>query len=374
MGPLLACHLVLAVKAMSLRGRMMDRARSSRRRVLPVYIAPGAWPSAPSPIPGSSNKIQYAFTAPSELAFVKDVKRCGSFVHLISEDNNVREGMVGCVVDVALAKVADSGSSGAIVGVCSDFEARCVLEEIVKEFPYAAARVGPWLDDSHIDEDDALSAYDVVEDDDLTTADAVDLARARCVRALNEALSLADSLDPNLGAVDQAYSPRTCGVFAEAQEKLEKAASAAKFDDDAEHRDRVLGFTLLAMCGATSSLVSKCVLTRSASRRYAAIARYLEPLRAELAAVTALKSPEYEPAPPRPAPTNAPPALALLRPGRRLSYWWSDEEQWASASVVGVDPDTPFHYLVDFDGPNTGRPSSLPLAGADRWRWKLLPL
>ena len=193
---------------------------------------------------------------------------------------------------------------------------------------------------------------------------------------------------------------------------LKAAAEAAEeenpFLDDAEaaaaseQRDRNLGFRCLALVDAPASVRRQCLLTRSASRRYAAVARHVLPLYKELAAVSALGAPEPPPA--RPAPTDAPLAFAALRPGRRLRYWWSEEVGWSSGVVVdasgggetareprislgssGTRPlnaprifgsragDDGVDVAVAFDGDDAST-KRLPLLSADRGRWKLLPL
>lgn len=347
-----------------------------RRRVLPIYVPPVDRPSVPAPIPGDvSRKLRYTFKdSASQLAFVQDVARYGAFVHVPRPEegafNGVREGTIGCVVDATMASVAEG--DGAVVGVCASIDNRCVVEQIVKEFPYAAARVSPLFDTSTFSEDDVedpLSAYDFVEDDEecLTT---VEKARERCTTVLDEALRLADGLEPHFGNAEfAAMRTRAANLVAETD------------DDDEERYDRTVSFSLLSISGAPPSLIELCLLTKSAARRYAAIARHLEPIRAELSAVTSLKPQSYQPPPPRPAPMNPSLSIALLRPGRRLSYWWSDQDQWSQATIHGLDPEQPNNYLVAFD--TTPRDDdalsdefvSLPLASPqERWRWKLLPL
>lgn len=329
--------------------------RPLRGRVLPVYVSPSR-PDTPTPIPGSPQKLRYTLRAPAELALVKDAARSGAFVHVFQR---AQPGAVGCVVEVQMANVADD--VGVIVGTCADPDARVRLDGVVKEFPYVAARLALALDETTLTEEDPLSAYDVVEDDDLGDTDTVDRMRNGCVKALDDALQLAQRLEPNLGA-DAIGAP---GEFCRMRKRLAELAE----EDDDERGHRALSFSLLSMAGAPRDLVEKCLLSTSVARRYAAITRHLNPIVAELAAVQALSDNRPD-GPPRPAPRNAPLALALLRPGRRLLYWW-DHDTWVKAVVVEGDPESPANFLLDFDG-GKGR-LSLPLAGVDRSRWKLLP-
>ena len=77
--------------------------------------------------------------------------------------------------------------------------------------------------------------------------------------------------------------------------------------------------------------------------------------------------------PPRPAPSDAPLAFAALRPGRRVSYWWSEDLGWASGTVKATPASE--SVTIDFDAPEGDvEVRHLPLLSADRARWKLLPL
>jgi len=100
------------------------------------------------------------------------------------------------------------------------------------------------------------------------------------------------------------------------------------------------------------------------------VARCVAPLRSELAAIASLLGASAAGRPPRPAPVDAPLAFAALRPGRALSYYWSDDLGWA-AGVCAAAPASD-RVPVDFDG--GGDTKHLPLLVDDRARWKLPPL
>eukprot|EP00633_Aureoumbra_lagunensis_P008249 CAMPEP_0197308308 /NCGR_PEP_ID=MMETSP0891-20130614/6649_1 /TAXON_ID=44058 ORGANISM="Aureoumbra lagunensis, Strain CCMP1510" /NCGR_SAMPLE_ID=MMETSP0891 /ASSEMBLY_ACC=CAM_ASM_000534 /LENGTH=357 /DNA_ID=CAMNT_0042792611 /DNA_START=155 /DNA_END=1225 /DNA_ORIENTATION=+ len=311
-------------QSLSLRSEMAGRNQFKRRqRVLPLY-APPETPIIPCPIPGGPSTLEYKFLAPSELAFVKDLSRSGAFVHQITSS-------VGVIVDVLMARVADDGTSGAVVGRCRQVDARCAVGDLVKSFPYSAARIIPLsdsidsFDEFNIDtkeEEDPLSPYDILLADENESFDE-NTARSHCAQIFDECLQMAHILDPYLGAIDHMGTPQQQSEFSRMRARLEHAV-----------HDHDLAFTLLAMMCAPPKLVRNCLATTSPARRYSAISRYLNPIRNELAALVALKSTHHKPPEPRPAPFNAPIKHLLLRSGRRLRYWYSDELKWRPATVL----------------------------------------
>ena len=73
-------------------------------------------------------------------------------------------------------------------------------------------------------------------------------------------------------------------------------------------------------------------------------------------------------------------AFAALRPGRRLAYWWSDAAGWCAGECgvlwrTGDTEDGSVEVKFDSAPGETGSVTQrLELLGADRGRWKLLPL
>ena len=231
----------------------------------------------------------------------------------------------GCVVDVRLAEVSDEGQAAVV--------ASCALQ--MRESPWDGSPrpripARPTLEDTDfLYADDVLAAYDVIEEDEPSTSK----ARNDCVDLLEATLELCDKLRPTLGAVDAFGTETSEGEYARMAQRLREAV--AKDDDEAdEERDRRLSFLCLSLVDAPDELRRRCLATRSAARRYAAVQRFLRPLHRELSAACALGVSQTPP-PPCPCPVDAPLAFAALRPGRRLAYWWSDAAGWC-AGECGV--------------------------------------
>ncbi|KAH8086684.1 hypothetical protein JL720_7123 [Aureococcus anophagefferens] len=272
------------------------------------------------PVPGLKRRLRYALSGAAQVAFVGDLKKYGACVRLLDDGT-------GVVCDVALAEVADDGSAAAVVAGCEDLDARVAIGRTAKEFPYTAVECGPCADDEAPREDDPLAPYDVV--------DGLEEARAAC-------------LD------EDAF--------------LDGAAAAA----DRERRERCFSFAMLALVDAPDGVASNCVRSRSAARRYAAVARHAGPLYKELAAIASLMAAAAESGR-RGRASDAPLAFAALRPGRRVSYWWSEDLGWASGTVKATPASE--SVTIDFDAPEGDvEVRHLPLLSADRARWKLLPL
>lgn len=327
------------VAAVQLRGTT----KFERRRCLPVF-SPSARPDTPIPIPGDRNVLTYTLPK-SQVDFARSVRRMGSFVHVLSGD-------IGCVVDVAMAHVADDESSAAVKGVC---RGRCRLGPFVNGGVYVEP-VGP----DELTDDDPLLDFAL---DDMELDDARDL----CASTLSEVLFLAQLVDPNLGAIDNFGDPKP-GVFEDMRSRLADA-----LNEDTEDK---ISFALLALAGGPAELTASCVASTSAARRYSALVSFLSDVRDDLATLQALAdiSDTYKPPPPRPCSSNVPVCLALLQKGRRIAYWWGrGEDNWVTATVRGMDKDG--NYVVNFDvkGYSKRDKVPLPLATVDKDRWFLLP-
>merc|ERR1719478_616332 len=84
--------------------------------------------------------------------------------------------------------------------------------------------------------------------------------------------------------------------------KMRLMEAVSKDDDEAdEERDRRLSFLCLSLVDAPDELRRRCLATRSAARRYAAVQRFLRPLHRELSAACALGA-SSTPPPPTPCP------------------------------------------------------------------------
>ena len=340
-----------------------------RKRTLPVYRPPDS-PATPLPVPGSSRTLRYQPEGAANAQLVRDLQQYGALVVVIGDGD---EEPIGCVVDVRLAEVSDEGQA-AVVASCSSSNARVSLGRIAKAFPYTAREVSTLEDTDFLYADDVLAAYDVIEEDEPSTSK----ARNDCVDLLEATLDLCDKLRPTLGAVDAFGTESGEGEYARMAQRLREAV--AKDDDEAdEERDRRLSFLCLSLVDAPDELRRRCLATRSAARRYAAVQRFLRPLHRELSAACALGVSQTPP-PPCPCPVDAPLAFAALRPGRRLAYWWSDAAGWCAGEcgVLWRTGDTEDGSVeVKFDaapGESGSVAQRLELLGADRGRWKLLPL
>ena len=275
--------------------------------------------------------------------------------------------------EAVLSQVSDEGQA-AVVASCSSANARVSLGRVAKAFPYTAREVSTLEDTDFLYADDVLAAYDVVEDDEPSTSK----ARTACVDLLEATLELCDALRPTLGAIDAFGAETAEGEYARMKRRLLEAVSKDDEEQD-EERDRRLSFFCLSLVDAPDELRRRCLATRSAARRYAAVQRFLRPLHRELSAACALGA-SSTPPPPTPCPVDAPLAFAALRPGRRLAYWWSDAAGWCAGEcgVLWRTGDTEDGSVeVNFDsapGETGSVAQRLELLGADRGRWKLLPL
>ena len=408
----IAALLWLAKMAMSLQ---MSMTPNRRQRILPVY-APDYWDRlVPIPIPGDeTRKLRYSFERPADLEFVKEVKRYGAFVQVVSEKDEMdvwgeEKDRVGVIVDVALADVAQG--KGAVVGRCRE---RCVLKRVVRQFPFQtchfeiledhedeyedlAAAPPPMAyfqenltaeealmkrleaDAAEEESRDALGVMEVLEDsiDDPLYKD-IEEARSTCYKVMDTTLAYAAKVDPNFGTIDA-----TTGV---ALSESEYDRMRTRLRDAYQADQRNFGFVVMSMAGLPSHSVRMALTSKNAARRYAYLAHVIRPIAdelADLAARNALTNATSQ-LPPRPAPINAAPTLALLRPGRRLRYWWSDEAKWKPATIVSMSAhklkDSNFNlnagidYYLQFDHQPKGRFITFPLAGADRFRFYPLAL
>ena len=373
-----------------------------RKRTLPVY-RPADSPATPLPVPGSSRTLRYQPEGAANAQLVRDLQQYGALVVVIGDGD---DEPIGCVVDVRLAEVrkrrpcvftrllerrcrvvyfsnsrpsprlsqvSDEGQA-AVVASCTSSNARVSLGRIAKAFPYTAREVSTLEDTDFLYADDVLAAYDVVEDDEPSTSK----ARTACVDLLEATLELCDALRPTLGKIDAFGAETAEGEYARMKRRLLEAV--AKDDDEVdEERDRRLSFFCLSLVDAPDELRRRCLATRSAARRYAAIQRFLRPLHRELSAACALGA-SSTPPPPTPCPVDAPLAFAALRPGRRLAYWWSDAAGWCAGECgvlwrTGDAEDGSVEVKFDSAPGETGSVTQrLELLGADRGRWKLLPL
>ena len=272
-----------------------------------------------------------------------------------------------------LAQVSDEGQA-AVVASCTSSNARVSLGRVAKAFPYTAREVSTLEDTDFLYADDVLAAYDVVEDDEPSTSK----ARTACVDLLEATLELCDALRPTLGGIDAFGTETAEGEYARMKRRLLEAVSKDDEEQD-EERDRRLSFFCLSLVDAPDELRRRCLATRSAARRYAAVQRFLRPLHRELSAACALGA-SSTPPPPTPCPVDAPLAFAALRPGRRLAYWWSDAAGWCAGECgvlwrTGDTEDGSVEVKFDSAPGETGSVTQrLELLGADRGRWKLLPL
>ena len=373
-----------------------------RKRTLPVYRPPDS-PATPLPVPGSSRTLRYQPEGAANAQLVRDLQQYGALVVIIGDGD---EEPIGCVVDVRLAEVrkrrprvfmsgallerrcrvvsfsnlrpfrsqvSDEGQA-AVVASCTSSNARVSLGRVAKAFPYTAREVSTLEDTDFLYADDVLAAYDVVEDDEPSTSK----ARTACVDLLEATLELCDALRPTLGAIDAFGAETTEGEYSRMKRRLLEAVNKDDEEQD-EERDRRLSFFCLSLVDAPDELRRRCLATRSAARRYAAVQRFLRPLHRELSAACALGA-SSTPPPPTPCPVDAPLAFAALRPGRRLAYWWSDAAGWCAGEcgVLWRTGDTEDGSVeVQFDaapGESGSVVQRLELLGADRGRWKLLPL
>ena len=367
---LLAVAGVGALRSAPSRFANRGSAASARKRILPVLRPEGGAPAL-MPVPGLKRRLRYALSGAAQVAFVGDLKKYGACVRLLDDGT-------GVVCDVALAEVADDGSAAAVVAGCEDLDARVAIGRTAKEFPYTAVECGPCADDEALIEDDPLAPYDIVDG-----LGSVEDEREKCFGVLKRTLELCDRIDGALGAVDGLGEPLPEGEYRRMLDRLEAARNACLDEDafldgaaaaaDRERRERRFSFAMLALIDAPDGVASNCVRSRSAARRYAAVARHAGPLYKELAAIASLMAAAAGKRPPRPAPSDAPLAFAALRPGRRVSYWWSEDLGWASGTVKATPASE--SVTIDFDAPEGDvEVRHLPLLSADRARWKLLPL
>ncbi|KAH8059405.1 hypothetical protein JL722_5431 [Aureococcus anophagefferens] len=343
---LLAVAGVGALRSAPSRFANRGSAASARKRILPVLRPEGGAPAL-MPVPGLKRRLRYALSGAAQVAFVGDLKKYGACVRLLDDGT-------GVVCDVA-AEVADDGSAAAIVAGCEDLDARVAIGRTAKEFPYTAVECGPCADDEAPREDDPLAPYDVVDG-----LGSVEDEREKCFGVLKRTLELCDRIDGALGAARRGAACLDEDAF------LDGAAAAA----DRERRERCFSFAMLALVDAPDGVASNCVRSRSAARRYAAVARHAGPLYKELAAIASLMAAAAESGR-RAAPSDAPPSPRW--PGRRVSYWWSEDLGWASGTVKATPASE--SVTIDFDAPEGDvEVRHLPLLSADRARWKLLPL
>ncbi|KAH8047314.1 hypothetical protein JL722_13125 [Aureococcus anophagefferens] len=274
---------------------------ASARKRILPVLRPEGGAPALMPVPGLKRRLRYALSGAAQVAFVGDLKKYGACVRLLDDGT-------GVVCDVALAEVADDGSAAAVVAGCEDLDARVAIGRTAKEFPYTAVECGPCADD--------------------------EAPRGRPAGAL-----------------------RRAGACLDEDAFLDGAAAAA----DRERRERRFSFAMLALVDAPDGVASNCVRSRSAARALARHAPALQGARGH-------REPHGRGGgkrPPRPAPSDAPLAFAALRPGRRVSYWWSEDLGWASGTVKATPASE--SVAIDFDAPEGDvEVRHLPLLSADR--------
>ena len=334
----------------------------TRKRTLPVYRPPDS-PANPLPVPGTSRSLRYQPEGAANAQLVKDLKQYGAMVVVIGDGE---DEPIGCVVDVRLAEASDDGTC-AIIAQCASSNARVSLGRVAKSFPYTAREVAPLSDTDALDADDVLAAYDVIEEDSIATVN----ARKGCIEVLTTTLDLCASLRPSLGAIDAFGTEIKEGEYMRMTARLLEAVEAQD-EEDGEERDRRLSFLCLSLVDAPDELRRRCLATRSAARRYAAVARFLKPLQRELSAACMLGVATAAPA--APCPVDAPLAFAALRQGRRLAYWWSDALGWCAGEASYAEDGAVDIVFDAAPGESSSATQRLELLGADRARWKLLPL
>ncbi|KAH8066865.1 hypothetical protein JL721_8057 [Aureococcus anophagefferens] len=205
-----------------------------------------------------------------------------------------------------VAFVGDLKKYGACVRLLDDGTG--VVCGVSSPVPYTAVECGPCADDEAPSEDDPLAPYDVVDG-----LGSVEDEREKCFGVLKRTLELCDRIDGALRAVDGLGEPLPEGEYGDA-----RSPRAACLDEDAR------------------------------SGALARVARHAGPLYKELAAIASLMAAAAGKRPPRPRRATRP-RLRGAPPGRRVSYWWSEDLGWASGTVKATPASE--SVTIDFDAP-----------------------
>lgn len=286
------------------------------------------------PIPFDRRVTTYRFTRPMHLELMKAVleteEKC--FFHAVQKPSkDGLGGAIGCLARVVSvveesAVEEEDDSSPHPLRVATVCAARGRVEAIESTRPFATARVAQVRDERL---DDGL--------------------RGEAFDALRSVVELSSKIEQRGLFADQAEDTLR-EIRVELDQRFESPETAS--------------FFLVAKTQLPHSAATDAVATLDSSKRFQIALDFLEPLRAELAAKAAIDSLSSSSS--SSSSSDSPPLL--LSKGQRVSFFWSTQDGWFDATIVGVREPRTGWYKVRWDVDGTETHVEMDLQNRARWR------
>lgn len=250
-------------------------------------------------------------------AVLESESKC--FFHAVRKgEDDLLGGAIGCVARVvSVIEETDSDEYPAPLRVATVCAARGRVDSIESTIPFATASISQVRDETLGDE-----------------------LRTEAMDELRSVVELSSKIERR-------------GLFAD---EAENTLSEIRQELDGPFESpETASFFLVAKTQLPHSASVDAVATLDSSQRFQIALDFLKPLRAELAAKAAIDSLSSE-------------ESFLLSKGQRISFFWSTQDGWFDATIVGVREPRTGWYKVRWDVDGTETHVEMDLENRARWR------